>query len=874
MELSFMQNELVLSLCWTLIHSLWQGLLLATVTGAVMICTRKSKSNQRYRLLTLLFFVFVAVTMITFIMEYTGISRANEAARISQAQAYHTFVASGIERADTSMAGISWLQRFKEYFNTHASMIVMIWFVIFIARFIKLAANLVYVNRLKHYKTFSPSEEWMQKLDGLIASLQIRRKIKMLESGIVKVPVVLGVLKPVILLPVGLLAHLPANEIEAILLHELAHIQRRDYLVNLLQNFAETIFFFNPALMWVSSMIREERENCCDDIAISVTNSKSNFINALIAFQEYKYQGSAYTVAFPGRKNQLLNRVKRIVSEKNKTLNAAEKSLLTLGMGVFIMFSFAAAKKINPPLLKALTVKESVQDEPGDGKIIASHISMPANRFSRRPEEPTVASGDAAAYQIEAPQSIDRNFEGLKMVSDTAPKKNSSPMLMSGRMVLDRPIVEDRFASISVKVMPDNNNDVTTEFSEKNGAQYKIHSVDGVVKEMYVNGALINDITPYKELRDDLEKAIANRTAAIQEKWKRNQDEQKRAADEKRANIENRKPAASTKFTMDAKYHVGPKNYQVDAKYEVRTEAVKDREWRKEQADGPKAMRMTVMADMQVKKQDSVQSFHIDYFAPKSAKNDGKDSGATQAKDGYAHYGAVVKYTDLLSDDTKDEEMQPVKDARKPGKPAGTGSDKPGDLRFRKDTNISQKKLFDKDLKVHVNAKLRMVNQNAAAKERIAKMDTALKHISAGNRKLPLQKQENLFKSDRQRQLAKHTDSILRSSRDRQLAMANRKLETMRALRAEDDARLKAAGNTIKDIASDLEKEGIRINLEKCWFALDNDKFIVDGKPMTQQLHEKFLAKYVTSQRGWGYYYGPVQVTGRGVFMDYKNLSK
>jgi bla regulator protein BlaR1 len=253
----------------------------------------------------------------------------------------------------------SWTDRFKDYFNTHASLIVMIWFVIFIARFIRLTANLAYVQRLKHYKTYAPPAAWKDKVNELVLTLGIKKQIQLLESGVVKVPVVMGVLKPVILLPLGLLAHLPADEIEAILLHELAHIKRRDYFMNLLQSFAETIFFFNPALMWLSSMIREERENCCDDIAISITNSKTKFINALIAFQEYNFSTPSYTVGFPGKKNQLLNRVKRIISDRNKTLNATEKSLLTFGMGVFILFSFAAAKKITPVVTESSSSTES-----------------------------------------------------------------------------------------------------------------------------------------------------------------------------------------------------------------------------------------------------------------------------------------------------------------------------------------------------------------------------------------------------------------------------------------------------------------------------------------------------------------------------------
>ena len=127
----------------------------------------------------------------------------------------------------------------------------------------------------------APSAYWKEKIQQLADELQIRRRIQLLQSEIVQVPVVIGVLKPVILIPLGILSQLPPEQVEAILLHELAHIKRKDYLVNLLQSLAETIFFFNPAVLWVSSLIRDERENCCDDIAIAGTKNKAAFVNAL-----------------------------------------------------------------------------------------------------------------------------------------------------------------------------------------------------------------------------------------------------------------------------------------------------------------------------------------------------------------------------------------------------------------------------------------------------------------------------------------------------------------------------------------------------------------------------------------------------------------
>src|ERR1700749_4616836 len=119
---------------------------------------------------------------------------------------------------------------------------------------------------------------WNERMQQLAALMGIRQTISLLESGIAKVPMVIGHLKPVILIPIGLLTALSAEEVEAILVHELAHIKRRDYLVNMLQSLMEIIFFFNPAVLWISQLIKTERENCCDDMVVEQSSNRISYI--------------------------------------------------------------------------------------------------------------------------------------------------------------------------------------------------------------------------------------------------------------------------------------------------------------------------------------------------------------------------------------------------------------------------------------------------------------------------------------------------------------------------------------------------------------------------------------------------------------------
>jgi bla regulator protein blaR1 len=335
-----LNNEIAQAICWTLIHSLWQGLLFAIVAGVVIMITKKSSAALRYNILTGLFFAFMLISCFTFFNELNSFEKNSPEENLTLINTQQQ-----INNAVQSHANIviekSYADIFTNYFNEHASLVVAIWFIVLSAQIIKMLANVGYIQRIKNYKTHAPSAFWQRKTKQLAKSLQIKKHIALLESEIVKVPVLVGFLKPVILFPFSLMSQLSQEQIEAVLLHELAHVKRKDYFVNLLQSFTEIIFFFNPGVLWISSMIRDERENCCDDIAIHHTKNKKEFIHALVVFQEYNMARSKYAIAFPGQKNHLLNRVKRILTNNNKTLNNMEKITLASGIIIISLATFA-----------------------------------------------------------------------------------------------------------------------------------------------------------------------------------------------------------------------------------------------------------------------------------------------------------------------------------------------------------------------------------------------------------------------------------------------------------------------------------------------------------------------------------------------------
>src|SRR5439155_5091815 len=146
---------------------------------------------------------------------------------------------------------------------------------------LRLLTGWLWVQRLRTRGVAPADADFRRMAARLARRLHITRVVTLLESSLVDVPTVIGWLKPVVLLPASALGALSPQQLEAILAHELAHIRRHDYLVNLLQTLVETLLFYHPAVWWLSRRIRIERENCCDDLAVSLCGDPVAYANAL-----------------------------------------------------------------------------------------------------------------------------------------------------------------------------------------------------------------------------------------------------------------------------------------------------------------------------------------------------------------------------------------------------------------------------------------------------------------------------------------------------------------------------------------------------------------------------------------------------------------
>lgn len=325
-------EELLYALGWTVIHSLWQAVVVAVVMALVLLGLQKRSAHLRYIFANFSLGLVLGWAVYTFWDMY-------ELAKITAANEIH-FSGSLFATAEIGFLD-GFFHHFTNYFNEHLPLIVLIWLLGFAFFMLRMVGGLIYIQHLKNRHNQILPAFWQEKLHKLAAQIPVRKSIGLVESALVKVPMVIGYFKPIILMPMGAINGLTVEQVEAILSHELAHISRHDYLLNILQSFIETLFYFNPAVWWISANIRSERENCCDDIAVELCGNSLAYAKALVSLQEVHAAAPMFAMPLSNNKNQLLNRVKRILNQPQNKSNIMEKFTTTLLLLVaMFLFSF------------------------------------------------------------------------------------------------------------------------------------------------------------------------------------------------------------------------------------------------------------------------------------------------------------------------------------------------------------------------------------------------------------------------------------------------------------------------------------------------------------------------------------------------------
>ncbi|QHL88030.1 M48 family metalloprotease [Nibribacter ruber] len=336
------------ALGWTLLHSVWQGTLLAILLAILLRLMHRHSAATRYRVAWAGLMALVLMAGITYYKLYEPAVPPASLTRASVIVS-STAVTAGAEVLTTQTFWEEVTAQSQAYFEQHLPAMVLLWLLGMVVMGMRLLGGWVYVQRLRSYRVQPVPEAWQQKAAAVGRQLGLAQAVAVAESALVKMPMVIGHVKPLILLPLGALAGLSTAQIEAILAHELAHVHRKDYLLNLLQSLVETLFFFHPAVWWISDCIRTEREHACDDLAISVCGDSLTYAYALTHLEELLMKNPTsspqLTMAFSGRRRTLLSRITRLVQQPALRPSFSEGFLaacaLTAGLLVFSATAWA-----------------------------------------------------------------------------------------------------------------------------------------------------------------------------------------------------------------------------------------------------------------------------------------------------------------------------------------------------------------------------------------------------------------------------------------------------------------------------------------------------------------------------------------------------
>ena len=315
MTVTVLLDVTVRAVAAALLQSLWQGAIVAAFTAALWWVLRGGRPNARYALGCLALAIMVVAWAATAwrtaaqLIPDTAVApgRAPAVALGPAGPFDYSPAIRSITQAELDEGHVSWARRL----DTWSIQLVPLWLVGVFGLSCRMALSWWLVQRMRRAAHTAVASFVVDRVRALAARLGVARPVRVVQSAAVQVPAVVGWLRPVILLPVSALAGLSAPQLDAILAHELAHVRRHDFAVNLLQTAAEILLFYHPACWWISRRVRAERELCCDDVAVSLCGDRLLYATALAELESLRAEP---TLALAATDGPLLQRVRRLLA--------------------------------------------------------------------------------------------------------------------------------------------------------------------------------------------------------------------------------------------------------------------------------------------------------------------------------------------------------------------------------------------------------------------------------------------------------------------------------------------------------------------------------------------------------------------------------
>ncbi len=331
-----------------IIHSLWQGLILLLLYKLCLLTFRRIKPSGKHNLSVLLVIISFIWFVITFLQ-----------------MLIHTDASALPANKDIAFESVRTLfPQLTAYTSSILSLAYLSMLGFMLAR---LAISINRAGNWKQAALINPGQPWIDFTRRSALLLRINRKVTIWFSENIQTPFTTGFLKPVILLPVACLTHLSPDQIEAIILHELSHIRRNDYLINLLLSVVETILFFNPAVFVFMQAIRNERENCCDDMVLAHQYEPEKYARALLQLSSNHLNHQTMAMPAVSRRNVLLHRIKRITGNEAPATNYYFRRVTVYFITIGLLFGVSP---FLPGLEKKLFAKKEVATAPETIKVV------------------------------------------------------------------------------------------------------------------------------------------------------------------------------------------------------------------------------------------------------------------------------------------------------------------------------------------------------------------------------------------------------------------------------------------------------------------------------------------------------------------------
>jgi len=434
-----LQQPAVEAVGWALLQFIWQGALVGVLTALALLALRRSAADVRYVVSTIGLSLMLTMPVMTAVqtwrtLEGAQVSPPAPSAAVADARdsssgiaAAPATTAASIERVrstglqvSTASATTPAASALDRPSSAWLVTTVIVWVGGVAALSLRLLMGWLLVRRMTRRGTSPVPAEWQAVLTRLSRQLHVTRPIRLLRSVLVDVPTVIGWLRPVVLLPSSALAGLAPQQLEAILAHEIAHIRRHDYVVNLLQTLVETLLFYHPAVWWLSHRIRVERENCCDDLAVDLCGDPYAYARALADLEQMRGAEGRLVLAATG--GSLVHRVRRVLGASS---HAGRGPGWLAGSAAVVVIASIAAAALGRNVVLARQSAEAVAPVTPSTPVIAAAV-VPTKTAQVQPAKP-VSSVDVGRLVTSIVEDVLEQF-GYPPVPPAPPVPPTPPI--------------------------------------------------------------------------------------------------------------------------------------------------------------------------------------------------------------------------------------------------------------------------------------------------------------------------------------------------------------------------------------------------------------------------------------------------------------